>query len=107
MFFGFDCDFYFSTGLQLYGLAILVLQSVFDTNFFVETFRPFYRNLRFIGAGTTPGMIFSTFPGSVTEGFSGVASGFRGPSLMTPSFLNTAKLYPRFGRFVQDGSATV
>ena len=49
LFFGFDCDLYVSALLQRYGLAILVLQTIFDANLFVEIIRSFDCNLRFIG----------------------------------------------------------
>jgi hypothetical protein len=40
VFFCFDCDRYFRSGLQGYGLAILVLERIFDANLFVEMIPP-------------------------------------------------------------------
>jgi hypothetical protein len=87
MFFGFDCDLYFSTRLETYRFTIFILQGIFDAILLVEIIRSFDCNLRFIGiVETTPGMIFSTFPGRVTDGFSGA-------SLESCGLLLIARLY--------------
>jgi hypothetical protein len=67
----FDGDVDASSRLQGHRLAGLVFESILDTDLSIEFIRAFNTDCAFSGSlGWRDGMIFSTVPGRVTDGFS-------------------------------------
>jgi hypothetical protein len=74
-----DGDFYLGTFFYRNFVAVFVLQCVLDSDFLIQIVAIFDRNLSlFWFTRCGGGMIFSTVPGRVTLGFSGMETPLSG-----------------------------